>query len=69
MTFFNLNGSFPDKLFDRFSPFYYPPHQKQKMKKNDTLVPVVASKMCPMEVYYDHSTMVVFMTLWAICVN
>jgi hypothetical protein len=44
-------GSFPDKRFDRFGPIYYAPHQKQKMKTND--VPVDASKMCPMEVYYD----------------
>jgi hypothetical protein len=46
-------GSFPDKRFDRFGPSYYPPHQKQKMKKNDIPAPVEASKMCPMEVYYD----------------
>jgi hypothetical protein len=43
-------GSFPDKRFDRFGPIYSPLHQKQKMKKNDVLVPVDASKMCPMEV-------------------
>jgi hypothetical protein len=46
-------GSFPDKRFDRFGPFYYPPHQNQKMKKNDVAVPVNSSKMGPMEVYYD----------------
>jgi hypothetical protein len=45
--------SFPDKRFDRFGPIYYPPHQKQKKKKNDIPAPVEASKMCPMEVYYD----------------
>ena len=46
-------GSFPDKRFDRFRPIYYPPRQKQKMKKHDIPAPVDASKMCPMEVYYD----------------
>jgi hypothetical protein len=45
-------GSFPDKRFDRFCPIYYPPHQKQKMKKHDIPAPVNASKMCTMEVYY-----------------
>jgi hypothetical protein len=53
LTFFKTIGSFPDKLFDRFDPINHPPHQKQKMKKNDIQVPVDASKMCPMEVYYD----------------
>ncbi len=46
-------GSFPDKRFDRFGPIYYPPHQKQKIKKNDIPAPVEASKMCPIEMYYD----------------
>ncbi len=46
-------GSLPDKRFDRFGPIYYPPHQKQKMKKNDSPAPVEAGKMSPMEVYYD----------------
>ncbi len=36
-----------------FGPIYYPPHQKQKMKKHDIPAPVDASKMCPLEVYYD----------------
>jgi hypothetical protein len=53
MTFFNLIGSFPNKRFERYGPLYYPPHQKQKMKQNGIPVPVDASKMCPMEVYYD----------------
>ncbi len=45
--------SFPDERFDRFCPIYYSLHQKQKMEKNDIPAPVEASKMCPMEVYYD----------------
>jgi hypothetical protein len=53
LTFFNMIGSFPDARFDCFGPIYYPPHQKQKMKKHGIPAPVDASKMCPMEVYYD----------------
>jgi hypothetical protein len=46
-------GSFPEKRFGRFGPIYYPPHQKQKMKKHDIPARVDASKMSPMEVYCD----------------
>jgi hypothetical protein len=53
MAFFNLIGSFPDKGLERFGPLYFPPHQKQKMNKNDIPVPVGDSKMCQLGVYYD----------------
>jgi hypothetical protein len=53
MTLLNSIGSFPDKLFEGFGPIYYPPHLKEKMKKNDILMPVEAGKMCLLEVFYD----------------
>jgi hypothetical protein len=44
--------SFPGK-FERFGPLYIPPHKKQAMRKNNLPAPVDASKMCPLEMFYD----------------
>ncbi len=65
LTLFNMIGSFPDKMFDRFGPIYYPPHQKQKMKKMTFLYP---SKLARCD-RWKCTMMVIFTTLWPTCVN
>ena len=44
--------SFPGK-FERFGRLYIAPHKKQAMRKNHVPAPVDASKMCPLEMFYD----------------
>ncbi len=40
-------------FLERFGPLYIAPHKKQDMRKNNVPAQVDASKMCPLEMFYD----------------